>query len=68
MEASWFASLEAGASWVTNTKHHITATSDYDPRPPLNITQLILKFDSKGNFEDPIDAKQVFDKIVNQFK
>lgn len=68
MEASWFASLEAGASWVTSTKHYITTAHNYTPLNPLHIKELYLKFDSKKNFEDPIDVKRVFDKIVNHFK
>ena len=67
MEKSWFASLEAGAVWVTGTKHRITTTHNYAPQSPLNIKRLYVRFNEEGKFQDPIEAKQVFDSIANHF-
>ena len=68
MEKSWFPSLEAGATWVTGTQHYITTTCDYTPRNPLNIRNIYLEFDKKGNFKNLTETKQLFDSISRYVK
>ena len=68
MEQKWNPSLEAGATWVTRTNHYIATAYKYTPKSPLDIRKLYLKFDTKGNFKDPIDTKKMFDKISKDLK
>lgn len=67
MEKSWFASLEAGAAWVTQTKHTIATTNDYDPRDPLETSHVHIRFDKNNDFKDEVQADMIFEDLADQY-
>ncbi len=65
-ESSWFACLEAGATWVINSDHSIAVLEHYKPKDPLNSKkQLYMELNSKKI--DTLNFFQIFEKICHHF-
>ena len=69
MEKSWHASLEAGASWVTQTKHNLFVAEGHVPKRPLNTDDyLYVGFDAKGEYSDKQTAAGIFSALKKQYQ
>ena len=64
MEKSWYASLEAGASWVTRTEHSLFVAKDHKPKDPLNPdNHLYINFGASNEYLNPQDADSIFSAL-----
>ena len=69
MEESWHASLEAGASWVTQTEHSLFVAKEHRPHGPFNPdNHIYINFDEHGEYSDIQYAKGIFDGIKKKYQ
>ena len=69
MEESWYASIEAGATWVTSTNHNIISIKGdgYAPKIPLKISEIFIEFDAENNCE-MVPLRQIFEKLAEKYE
>lgn len=65
LEQSWFSSLEAGAAWVTKTKHKLVVAKGHVPKKPLNPNEhLYITFDADGGYANKQEANRMFQNLA----